>query len=193
MSEILGAISVAEALAVGLGVAYLLLAVREKIACWYAAFLSTAISVYVFWDVSLVMESLLNVYYMAMAVYGWLQWRGNTAKQAGLAISTWPLRNHILIIAGVLLATAVSGTLLAANTGASWPFVDSFTTWGSVLTTFMVARKVLENWIYWIVIDATSIFLYLDRGLYLYAGLFVAYLVIAVFGYFGWRRSMAMT
>ena len=193
MSEILGAISVAEALAVGLGVAYLLLAVREKIACWYAAFLSTAISVYVFWDVSLVMESLLNVYYMAMAVYGWLQWRGNTAKQAGLTISTWPLRNHILIIAGVLLATAVSGTLLAANTGASWPFVDSFTTWGSVLTTFMVARKVLENWIYWIVIDATSIFLYLDRGLYLYAGLFVAYLVIAVFGYFGWRRSMAMT
>ena len=56
-----------------------------------------------------------------------------------------------------------------------------------------MARKVLENWIYWIVIDATSIFLYLDRGLYLYAGLFVAYLVIAVFGYFGWRRSMAMT
>lgn len=192
MNEILGAISAAEALAVGLGIAYLLLAVREKIACWYAAFLSTAISVYVFWDVSLVMESLLNVYYMAMAVYGWLQWRGKTATHEGLPVSTWPPRNHGLAIIGVLLATAASGAVLSANTGASWPFVDSFTTWGSVLTTFMVARKVLENWIYWIVIDATSIFLYLDRGLYLYAGLFVAYLVIAVFGYFGWRRSMAL-
>ena len=81
--------------------------------------------------------------------------------------------------------------MLASSTSASWPFVDSFTTWGSVLTTFMVARKILENWIYWIVIDAVSIFLYLDRGLYLYAGLFVIYVIIAIFGYFGWRRSMA--
>ena len=190
MNEILGAISAAEALAVGLGIAYLLLAVRENIACWYAAFLSTAISVYVFWDVSLVMESLLNVYYMVMAVYGWLQWRGKTATHEGLAVSTWAPRNHSLAIIGVLLATAISGAVLSANTSASWPFVDSFTTWGSVLTTFMVARKILENWIYWIVIDTTSIFLYLDRGLYLYAGLFVAYLVIAVFGYISWRRSM---
>ena len=90
MSEIFSAISAAEAAAVGFGIAYLALAVREHIACWYAAFISTAISVYVFWDVSLFMESLLNVYYMAMAVYGWYQWRGNRVQQAGLAVSTWP-------------------------------------------------------------------------------------------------------
>ena len=91
----------------------------------------------------------------------------------------------------MLLISLVSGALLHRYSAAALPFLDSFTTWGSVLTTFMVARKVLENWIYWIVIDATSIVLYLDRGLYLYAGLFVAYLVIAVFGYFNWRHSMA--
>ena len=191
MSEIFSAISAAEAAAVGFGIAYLALAVREHIACWYAAFISTAISVYVFWDVSLFMESLLNVYYMAMAVYGWYQWRGNRVQQAGLAVSTWPPRNHLLIIGGTLSLTMISGFMLASSTSASWPFVDSFTTWGSVLTTFMVARKILENWIYWIVIDAVSIFLYLDRGLYLYAGLFVIYVIIAIFGYFGWRRSMA--
>jgi len=66
---------------------------------------------------------------------------------------------------------------------------DSFTTWGAVLTTYMVAKKVLENWLYWIVIDGLSVFLYLDRGLYLYALLFVAYLAIVVFGFFEWRRS----
>jgi nicotinamide mononucleotide transporter len=191
MSEIFSAISAAEAAAVGFGIAYLALAVREHIACWYAAFISTAISVYVFWDVSLFMESLLNVYYMAMAVYGWYQWRGNRVQQAGLAVSTWPPRNHLLIIGGTLSLTIIRGFMLASSTSASWPFVDSFTTWGSVLTTFMVARKILENWIYWIVIDAVSIFLYLDRGLYLYAGLFVIYVIIAIFGYFGWRRSMA--
>lgn len=193
MSDVLAAISLAEALAVALGVAYLLLAVRENIACWYAAFLSTALSVYVFWDVSLFMESLLNVYYMAMAVYGWLQWHGGKQRAGesdALAISTWAPKHHLWVIGGVLTISAISGYILSANTQASWPFVDSFTTWGSVITTFMVARKVLENWIYWIVIDTVSIFLYLDRGLYLYAGLFVVYLVIAVFGYFGWRRSM---
>ena len=82
---------IAEAVAVALGIAYLLLAVREHIACWYAAFVSTALSVYVFWDVSLVMESLLNVYYMGMAVYGWLQWRGGGLHQgAALPVSRWP-------------------------------------------------------------------------------------------------------
>ncbi len=87
--------------------------------------------------------------------------------------------------------TTVSGNLLATNTDAAWPFLDSFTTWASVVTTFMVARKILENWIYSIVIDALSILLYADRGLYLYAALFAAYVVIAVFGYLSWRRSLA--
>ena len=87
--------------------------------------------------------------------------------------------------------TTVSGNLLATNTDAAWPFLDSFTTWASVVTTFMVARKILENWIYSIVIDALSILLYADRGLYLYAALFAAYVVIAVFGYLGCRRSLA--
>ncbi len=67
--------------------------------------------------------------------------------------------------------------------------MDAFTTWGAVLTTFMVARKVIENWLYWIVIDGVSVFLYIDRGLYLTAALFVAYVVIVVFGYFNWRRQ----
>ena len=179
----------AEAIAVALGIAYLVLAMRENIACWYAAFLSTAISVWVFWDVSLFMESLLNVYYMGMAVYGWLQWRGDEPGTT-LPITRWRARQHALAIGAVLILAGLSGYTLASNTSASWPFVDSFTTWGSVLTTYMVARKILENWLYWIVIDGVSIALYLDRGLYLYAGLFALYTVIAVNGYVSWRRSM---
>ncbi len=179
----------AEAAAVALGIAYLVLAMRENIACWYAAFLSTAISVWVFWDVSLIMESLLNVYYMGMAVYGWQQWRGDEPGST-LPITRWRARQHALAIAGVLMLAGLSGYMLMSNTSASWPFVDSLTTWGSVLTTYMVARKILENWLYWIVIDGISIALYLDRGLYLYAGLFALYVVIAVNGYVSWRRKV---
>ena len=189
--EQLLATSLWEALAVLFGIAYLLLAMREHIWCWYAAFLGTAISIYVFWDASLLMESALNVYYVIMAVYGWYQWRHGGKASSELAISRWPLHHHGLAIAAVLVVAGCSGYLLSTNTGAAWPYLDSFTTWGAVLTTFMVARKILENWLYWLVIDSVSIVLYIDRGLYLYALLFVAYLVIAVFGFLAWRRHLA--
>jgi nicotinamide mononucleotide transporter len=73
-------------------------------------------------------------------------------------------------------------------TSAAWPFVDSFTAWASVISTVLVIRKVLENWLYWLVIDSISLYLYIDRGLYLTALLFAGYLVICVFGYLRWRK-----
>ena len=179
----------AEAAAVVLGVAYLLLAAREKILCWPAAFFSTALSVYVFWNAALLMESFLNLYYMAMAIYGWQHWRRGGSAGAAAPVRRWNLGLHALAIGAILTAAALSGRILAAATDAAWPYLDSFTTWASVLTTFMVARKILENWIYWFVIDSVSIFLYLDRGLHLYAALFAIYLIICVTGFLSWRRS----
>lgn len=186
----LDAMSAAEGLAVVLAIAYLLLAAREHIACWACALASTAIYTVVFWDVSLLMEAALNVYYMAMAVYGWQQWRYGGASHSGVAIRTLTWRQHGLIVAAVAVLTLVSGTLLSGKTTAVWPYVDSFTTWASVITTVLVAKKYLENWLYWFVIDGVSIPLYLDRGLYLTAALFAVYLVIVVFGYFSWYRHM---
>jgi nicotinamide mononucleotide transporter len=69
------------------------------------------------------------------------------------------------------------------------PYIDSFTTWGSIITTFMVAHKVVENWLYWIVIDAISIYLYIDRELYQTVGLYSIYLILAVIGYIAWRKA----
>ena len=88
----------------------------------------------------------------------------------------------------VLALSLLSGSALSAYTDAVNPFLDSFTTWGAVITTWMVARKILENWVYWLVIDAVSIFLYLDRELYLTAALFAAYIVIALFGLQQWLK-----
>ncbi len=191
------AMSYWEVFAVLLGVAYLLLAVRESLWCWYAAFVSTAIFLYLFWNVNLLMESALQVYYLIMAVYGWWQWRrGATENQqfpGGLSISSWSLRSHLLAIGAVLLTSVISAALLGKFTNAALPLLDSFTTWGSILTTWMVTRKILENWLYWLVIDSVSIYLYLDRGLYLTAILFMAYLVIVLFGYRKWLRHYRET
>jgi nicotinamide mononucleotide transporter len=175
-----------ELVAVVLALLYLLLAMKERIECWYAAFVSTGIYIFLFWDVSLLMESALQVYYLAMAVYGWWQWRKKNDQSEGLIIHVWSFRQHAIAIATVALLVLVSGYLLAENTTAALPYLDSFTTWGAVITTYMVTQKVLENWLYWIVIDGVSVFLYIDRELYMTAVLFVLYVVIVVIGFLQW-------
>lgn len=178
-----------EVAAVLLAIAYLLLAVRESLWCWGAALVSTAIYLVIFMRAGLYMESGLQVFYIAMAIYGWYRWRYGGAARDSLPVTTWPWRAHVVAIVAVLAAAAASGWLLTRFTAAQLPYLDSFTTWASVLTTWMVARKLLENWIYWFVIDSVSIYLYVSRSLYLTALLFAAYLVIIIFGYARWRRS----
>jgi len=181
-----------EVAAVLLGVAYLLLAMRENNWCWHAAFLSTLIYLFLFWHANLPMESALQLYYLAMAVYGWWHWRHGGAHAAAgeqsLPVQTWPWRHHAVAILAVVAASLVSGAVLTHFGLGRLPYVDSFTTWGAILATWMVTQKLLENWIYWFVIDGVSLCLYLDRGLYLTALLFVVYLVIVVFGYLEWRH-----
>lgn len=174
-----------EILAVALALAYLLLAVRQNPLCWIAALLSTSIYTALFWQVQLVMQSALNAYYLAMAVYGWWLWRRGGDGQATLRIGRWPLSRHALALTVVLALSVVSGSLLGRHSDAAWPYLDSLVTWGAVVTTFMVARKVLENWAWWMVINALAIVLFVDRGMALTAALHATYLVISVFG---WRR-----
>jgi nicotinamide mononucleotide transporter len=174
--------------AVSLAIAYLLLATRENIICWYCAFVSTVIYTALFWQVSLLMESALNIYYMGMAVYGWHQWRSGGQGHHGVVIRTLCRRRHLQILMLIATLTVISGYALSNATQAAWPYVDSFTTWASVITTIMVAKKILENWLYWFVIDSVSIPLYIERGLHLTAILFAAYLVIVVIGYLTWRK-----
>tara|TARA_R110002072_G_scaffold20841_3_gene75167 strand:+ start:49053 stop:49658 length:606 start_codon:yes stop_codon:yes gene_type:complete len=180
-----------EIAAVVLGIAYLVLAMRENILCWYAAFISTGIFLVIFWDVNLYMESALQIYYLGMAIYGWFQWQKGHTDDGSLPISSWMLVRHLQVIAAIVVVSGTSGYLLSTYTDASFPYLDSFTTWGAIVTTYMVAKKVLENWIYWFVIDGLSIYLYIDRELYFTATLFAAYLIIVVFGYLTWSRRFS--
>ena len=185
-------ISPLEAVAVAFGVLYLVLAIRQNIACWYAAFVSSVLSIVVMFDARLYQESGLQVFYAAMAVYGWYQWRrglaGPSRTARELAISVWPLRAHVAAIGGTLAASAAVGWLFT-RTDAAFPYLDSFITVASLVTTYMVAKKILENWIYWLVIDSLSLYVYVMRDLPLYAALFAAYLVLVVVGFVRWQRD----
>jgi len=195
LSRFTGALSQAyalttwEAVAVVLAVAYLVLAMKGSIWCWFAAFVSTAIYTALFWKVSLLMESVLNIYYMAMAIYGYQQW-SKYQQDSNRGVISWSVERHLQIILLTGLISISIGYVMASYTHASYPYLDAATTCYAVMTTYLVAKKVLENWLYWVVIDLVSIYLYLQKGLMLTSLLFVLYVGMAICGYFLWRSSM---
>ncbi len=178
-----------EFMAAVLAVAYLLLAIRQRLECWAAAFVSSVLYVWVLFTAHLYMEAVLNGFYAAMAVYGYRQWRQGEGGGV-LAVSRWPLPRHAAGLLGVLGLSAISSYFLGRFTPAAWPFADSMVTWSSVFATFLVARKVYENWHWWLVIDSVSLCLYFSRHLYLTMLLFAAYLVLIVIGMRQWRHSL---
>ncbi|TMP51014.1 MULTISPECIES: nicotinamide riboside transporter PnuC [unclassified Pseudoalteromonas] len=178
-----------EYIAVALSMAYLLLAIKENLWCWPAAFFSTLIYTIMYWNGALLMESLLNFYYMYMAVFGWVVWRKGKANQAQRLITSWPVNRHIILIALTTLASLAIGYVMQNYTHADFAYLDSFTTCFAVVTTYLVAKKVLENWLYWIVIDAASMYLYYEKGYYPTLVLFVFYTVMAAWGFKTWYEE----
>lgn len=182
---------VPEAIAALAALAYLVLAIRQNIWCWFFAAVSTALYVALFIGARLYMESLLNVFYFGMALYGWYAWHFGRGRKDGLPVTRWPLQIHGAALAAIGAAAALVGSFLDRYTDAAFPYADSATTIGAIWTTFLVARKVLENWWYWLVIDTVSIYLYWSRNLPLTALLFVLYVVLIPVGLVAWRRAYA--
>ncbi len=124
-----------------------------------------------------------------MAIYGWYVWHFGKSGDIELPVSVWPRSVHIVAIAIIIVMSLTSGFLLERFTDAEFPYIDSMTTWGAIWATFLVARKVLENWWYWLVIDAVSVFIYWARDLELTSLLFVIYVVLVPIGWLSWSRS----
>jgi nicotinamide mononucleotide transporter len=178
-----------EIVAVVLALAYIVLAVRRSLWCWPCAFVSVAIYAVLFARAGLLMQSALQLFYLAMAVYGWIDWRRGRTDDGTLAIETRGWRWHVGVVVLIAVAGGVNGWLLDRSSAAVAPYVDAFVTWASIATTWMVARRVLENWLYWIVIDLVAAWLYFSQSLALTSLLFAIYVVIAVRGHLSWRRE----
>ena len=178
-----------EYIAVALSMAYLLLAIKENLWCWPAAFFSTLIYTIMYWNGALLMESLLHFYYMYMAVYGWVIWRKGDANKHQLVITSWCLHQHLFIIIATSIVALIFGYVMNNHTHADFAYLDSFTTCFAVVTTYLVAKKVLENWLYWIVIDAASMYLYYEKGYYPTLALFIFYTIMAAWVFKTWYEE----
>jgi len=185
-----------ELVAMLLALAYIILAAQGSLWCWPAAFISTALYTVIFYDVLLLMDSALNAYYLIMAVYGYWAWQKNTStnvvqnqpiENTPLAIISWSGDTHLKICLILTIISLALGYVIANYTSASFPYLDTFTTIFAVFATYLVTQKVLENWLYWVDIDAISIYLYIEKGLIPTTVLFIIYVVIATYGYFKWQ------
>ena len=182
--------SIVEIFAFAFAVAYIWLASEESVWCWPAGFMSTALYAYVFWDVSVFYNMLLNVYYMLMAIYGYISWKKQGEDKT--LISRFSVRKHIYYLAlGFTLSIAVYVTSIYwFDYSLLW--LDIGITVFSLMTTWLTVKKILECWIYWTVLNLSSVFLLYENALYVSVLLMAIYVVIAIKAWVQWRHTYAM-
>ncbi len=178
--------AVTEIAAVAFGFAYILFAIREHRACWIAGGISTAIYAVVFFDAGLPMQAALQLVYVAMSIYGWFAWGRDAGKSPPPA--SLRFRTHLLALVGIALATIASVPLVARYATAASPLADSLGAWASLFATWLLARRYIATWAWWVVIDAGLAALFASQGLWPTAALYLAYSLLAVAGWRSWRQ-----
>ena len=169
------------------GILYIILAAKENVWCWLAASISVCLYMYINYDLGYYSQAVLQIFYLFMAIYGYVMWNKLDPER----IKEWSAKKHLFIIFIGAIITFIIGFILTEYVEDSeQPILDSLTTVFSVFACYMVAKKVLGNWLYWIVIDSLIIYLYYIQGEFILALQFLVYIIIAVYGYFSWIQRM---
>jgi len=169
------------------GILYIILAAKENVWCWLAASISVCLYMYINYDLGYYSQAALQIFYLFMAIYGYVMWNKLDPER----IKEWSAKKHLFIIFIGAIITFIIGFILTEYVEDSeQPLLDSLTTVFSVFASYMVAKKVLGNWLYWIVIDSLIIYLYYIQGEFILSLQFLVYIIIAVYGYFSWIQRM---
>jgi nicotinamide mononucleotide transporter len=178
-----------EIIAMLTGAGYAILAARRNRLCWVAGAVSSACAALLAGMRALPMQSALQVFFVGMSVYGWLSWT-RSSTEGELPVGLWPHSWHLGAALVLIALSFLSARLLAAETHAAWPLLDSLTTWFSLLATWLAARAKLENWLYWIAIDGVLVYLFYVQDLPFLALLNLLFIGIAAAGFIAWRRRL---
>ncbi|MGD2033429.1 MAG: nicotinamide riboside transporter PnuC [Bacteroidales bacterium] len=177
-----------EILATLTGLIYLVYSVKGKKLLWVFGLITSLLYVYVFFRSKIYADMGINVYYVIISIYGWIHWSRPSDHSRELPVSKLnPAKGLVLVLISILLF-AVIAFILMNFTDSDIALWDAFTTSLSIVATWMLARKILEHWIVWIIVDSVSAGLYVYKGLYPTVLLFVVYTTLAVFGYYEWRK-----
>lgn len=169
---------------------YVILAALEHVLCWLFGILSSALTIYLCYEGHLFLESGLNVFYVLIGIYGWYQWLYGSAEKTELPVVSYSIGNNIYLVLIGALTWIPFGYIAHKYSTQVLPYMDAFITAFSLVATWMTAKKIMENWLYWIVIDGLAVFLYAYRGFYLLSLLYVIYTILAAAGYLSWRKKL---
>lgn len=183
-----------EVLGVITSLVYLYFSVRQIIWLWPFGIISSALFILIFFNSKFYADMGLQVYYLGVSIYGWIYWSRGVVDRSEK--STLPVIRISRQLAWVLLVTGIVIMLgivyvLKNFTDSDVPWGDGFTTAGSIVATWMLARKILEHWLVWVVVDSVAAGLYFYKGLYPSFLLYLIFTIIAVVGYFHWKRSLS--
>lgn len=175
-----------------LSIIYLYLSIKQKASLWIFGFLCSALYVVVFFQSKFYADMSLQFYYLGVSVFGWISWKaGKPENREELPVKrTTPLSGVIILLIALILYF-VYYFILTGYTDSPLPKADSFTTALSIVATWMLARKMIEHWWLWIIVDSVSAGLYFYRALYPTAILFVIYTIMAIIGYLQWKKSLS--
>ena len=175
-----------------LGLIYIWLEYRAHIALWVVGIVMPALDVYLYYRHGLYGDAGMAVYYTVAAVYGLLVWKFKKTKKSHQSLPIIPMPKELYLPAAVFFfaAWALTYYVLITWTNSTVPLLDSFTNALSFVGLWALARKYLEQWFFWIVVDAVCCVLYVQKGIPFKAGLYGLYVMIAVFGYLKWKKMV---
>ena len=171
------------------GIASVALQAKEKIIAWPLAILSVSILAYIFFFQKLYSDFGLHIVYIILNGYGWFIWSQKKGLKEVTSTKLLVRAEFIISLFIILLLTTILGYLMSTYTDADLAYFDAFTTSGSLVAQYLLAKKYLQNWLIWIIVDVVAIPLYIYKGLWIIAGLFVVYLLICIWGYIEWKRT----
>jgi len=182
--------TIIEIIATITGIIAVALQAKEKIEAWPFAIISVAIMAYIFFFSKLYSDFGLHIIYIVLNIFGWYVWVSK--KETKEVAPTKILSTKGFLLSGLLavLGTGVLGYIMNNYTDADLSYIDAFTTSGSLVAQYLLAKKYLQNWLIWIIVDVVAIPVYIYKELYFFAFLFLVYLVICVWGYISWKKNL---
>ncbi|PCH70951.1 MAG: hypothetical protein COC06_03145 [Bacteroidales bacterium] len=174
------------------GLIFLYLEIKQNKWLWPVGLFTSLMYIYVFFIAKLYADMSLQFYYVLISVYGWIAW-SKGAGQKELPVTRLPKELFLILFGASMLIYVAISFVLVNYTDGSIPYWDAFTTALSIVATWMLARKILEQWLVWVIVNAVSLGLYIYKGLYPTSILFFFYTVLAVVGYIHWKKDMLLS
>jgi nicotinamide mononucleotide transporter len=189
-------VSYLEAAGTFFGIVSVYLASRASIHTWSTGIVNVILFFLIYYQVQLYSDMLLQIYFLVMSIYGWVVWQQRKSKESA-TIRSLSRKEQLYLYQGIIISAVLLGWLIANihqllpqmfSKPAAYPLADAFTTTMSVVATVLLARKILQSWILWILVDLVSVVLYWHRGIYLVALEYILFLIIATVGLLQWRK-----